>query len=307
MITLSNNYRFDFAVASGALGFDGRGWWWEKPLCWLGLIDPHKFLVITKTLTMHPRRGNLRWWCPWRCVRPIDGGYVNAVGLTNPGLCKWLNSYWHNIVEDRLDVAVSIAPETPYEAGYMAKQLQVANSISRACDHYAPIQAIELNVSCPNSFAMSTAGLIKAMLKEMKSAGFPIIVKLGWTQPYLEICKAIYYDVAAFDLINTVPWSYLHPDDPSPLAKYGLEGGLSGERIALFAINALGRVIDAGIKTPVISGGGVWRIDDVCARFNRGAKAVAFGSLFLRHPTWPNKIVTQYEISTKSITQWSCR
>ena len=32
MIKLSNNHSFDFVVASGALGFTGKGWWWEKPL-----------------------------------------------------------------------------------------------------------------------------------------------------------------------------------------------------------------------------------------------------------------------------------
>jgi dihydroorotate dehydrogenase len=288
MIHLPNDYSFDFAVASGALGFDGRGWWWEKPLRWLGLIDPHKFLVITKTLTRHPRHGNLRWWCPWRCVRPTAGGFVNAVGLTNPGLDGWFRRYHRNIVKDNLSVAVSIAPETPCDASWMAWKIMSGNS-------YRLFKAIELNVSCPNTKQPDElVDLVKAMVKAMQPAGLPIIVKLGWTQPYLQICKELDGRVAAFDLINTVPWSYMYPDQPSPLAKYGLEGGLSGEGIGLFAINALGRVIDAGVKTPIISGGGICNIGGVHARFNRGAKAVAFGSVFLRHPTWPNQVVEQF-------------
>lgn len=289
------DYSFDFAVASGALGFDGRGWWWEKPLLWLGLINPHEFLVITKTLTLKPRKGNLRWWCPWRCVRPVDHGYINSVGLTNPGIERWLDTYWHHIVDDKLNVAVSIAPETPDEASYMAWKLTNVNAVSESLHEHQAIKAIELNVSCPNTQQpMESIDLIKAMVRVMKFSNLPIIVKLGWTQPYLQICKALDGEVAAFDLINTVPWSYLYPNTPSPLTKYGLEGGLSGELIALFSINALGSVINAGVQTPIISGGGIYDISGVHSRFNLGAGAVSFGSLFLRHPTRPNALVHQW-------------
>jgi hypothetical protein len=46
-------------VASGALAFDGKGWPWERPLVWLGLIKPELFTVVIKSLTRNPRRGNL--------------------------------------------------------------------------------------------------------------------------------------------------------------------------------------------------------------------------------------------------------
>ena len=61
MIRLSNGREFEYMAASGALAYDGRGWWWEWPLRWCGLLDPSLFTIVTKTLTRHPRRGNLRW------------------------------------------------------------------------------------------------------------------------------------------------------------------------------------------------------------------------------------------------------
>ena len=85
MITLSNGFSFEYVTASGALGYDGRGWPWEWPLRWLGLIDPSFFLNVMKTVTLPPRKGNLRWWKPWDCIRLMPHGAVNAVGLTNPG------------------------------------------------------------------------------------------------------------------------------------------------------------------------------------------------------------------------------
>ncbi len=34
MIKLKNGYILEFLAASGALGFDGRGWPWEQPARW---------------------------------------------------------------------------------------------------------------------------------------------------------------------------------------------------------------------------------------------------------------------------------
>lgn len=89
MIRLSNGHSFEYMVASGALAFDGKGWPWERPLVALGFIRPELFTVVIKTLTRHPRAGNLRWWRHWDCVRLIDSGSVNKIGLTNPGIEWW--------------------------------------------------------------------------------------------------------------------------------------------------------------------------------------------------------------------------
>jgi dihydroorotate dehydrogenase len=287
MIQLTNDYSFDFAVASGALGFDGRGWWWEKPLRWLGLIDPRKFLVITKTLTRHPRRGNLRWWCPWRCVRPVHSGFVNAVALTNPGLDGWFQRYYRHVVDDNLDIAVSIAPETVKEAKWMAMRIMAGN-------HHQRIKAIELNLSCPNAnCGYAACKTAEDMVMAMHSSGLPIILKLGYQQPFVQICMYLDGLVDAYDLINAVPWDIVYPNLSSPLAHLG-GGGVSGFPIVYQSLRALRLVKSVVLKTPVISGGGVVNLEQVRSRFKLGADAVAFGSIFLRHPTLPNKIVHEW-------------
>ncbi len=53
MITLSNGHCFEYMVASGALGFDGNGWPWERPLVALGLIKPELFTIRIVNLAMH--------------------------------------------------------------------------------------------------------------------------------------------------------------------------------------------------------------------------------------------------------------
>ena len=91
MITLSNGCKLLYLTASGAMGYNGRGWLHEQLFRLLGLLDVRLFIHRAKTITLPPREGNFRWYKPWDCVRPIwaDGrivGTVNAYGLTNPGL-----------------------------------------------------------------------------------------------------------------------------------------------------------------------------------------------------------------------------
>lgn len=285
MIRLGPNYSFRYAAAAGALGFDGRCYWWEKPLRWLGFIDPSLFLVISKTLTAEPRKGNYRWWKPWQTVRLVPGGAVNAMGLPNPGLSKWFREYYKNT--HKYNIAVSIAPNTLHEADDMAWRIQ-----SGGCEN---IRAIELNCSCPNLGHEATEDHICRMALEVAAKGVPTIVKLGYQQPFLSICKRLDGKVAAFDLINTVPWSKTSAFEPSPLAKYGLEGGVSGWKIAWYAYEAMRTVKDAGIKTPVLSGGGIMNYEQASLRLAAGADAISFGTIFLRHPCRASSIVRRLE------------
>ena len=287
MITLSNEHSFTFAAASGALGFDGDGYFWEQPLRWAGLMDPSQFTIITKTLTRWPRAGNLKWWCPWRCVRLPPGGAVNAVGLTNPGVDWWMKNVPNHLYQRGYNVIVSIAPETEQEVEYMVSRLR--------CNAFNNIKGVEINVSCPNvdhdEGVHHICKMVNAALN-YHNANLPVLVKLGWQQPYLDVCRELDGHVAAFDLINAVPWKDMRTDK-SPLNKYNLEGSVSGKSIRYLAEKTLMAVKKAGIKTPILSGGGVMNITDVRRRFAFGADAVAFGSLFLRKPWAPNQIVKQ--------------
>lgn len=290
MIRLQNGYQFDFVAASGALGYDGRGWLWDWPFRWAGLLDPSRFAVITKTLTLRPRRGNLSWWHPWTCTRLIQGGMVNAVGLKNFGLKEWFRKYYKTAVAAPWRVILSVMPENLDEANEM---LMVSREL---LDFDAVIAAWELNLSCPNVEHDSDVGHACELVRFFAhNSRVPVIVKLAWQDPYLDICRELDGTVAAFDLINTVPWSLCFPNRSSPLAKHGFDGGVSGLPIAWRSRDALESVKCAGVRTPIISGGGVYSLDEVRQRFDLGAAAVSFGTAFL-WPWLPNKIVHQWRV-----------
>jgi len=284
MIKLKNGHGLDFLCASGALAWYGEGWWWEKPLRWAGFIRPDELTVIGKTLTFAPRRGNLRMWCPWRCVRLIHGGAVNAVGLTNPGYEWWVENCARKIEKKRWKVIASIMPNNAQEASKMAYALD-----------FCPIVGVEVNVSCPNVDHDSSIAHIREIIEAtLACTDHPVIIKLGYTDPFLDICKELDGKVDAFDLINTVSWQEMFPGEPSPLAKYNLVGGVSGEPIKFYARDALMRVAALKLKTPIISGGGISSSQETYVRFMLGAKAVSLGTVFLRAPWKPKNIIREF-------------
>lgn len=280
MIHLSNDHSFEFACASGALGFFGEGWLWERPMIRLGLIDPSMLTVIAKTVTFTPRKGNLNMFHPWTCVRLIPGGVVNAVGLTNPGFRAWCEKaervIWSN---PGLNLIASIAP------GSKAETLAMINRLNRL-----DIRAVEINPSCPNVCADDQAQhIVEIVETAYEQSSHPLVLKLAHDQAYVDICNALCGKIEAVDLINAVQWKKLY-SNPSPLAKYRLEGGVSGQAIVGLAREALNQAVK-NTSVPVLSGGGIISEEEVKTRFEMGASAVAFGTMFLRQPVKPKQII----------------
>ena len=283
MITLSNGYQFEFAAASGALAFDGRGWFWEWPLRWMGLIKPELFTIVVKSLTLHPRRGNLRWWNPCRAVRLRRGGTVNAVGLTNPGIDWWIKNIYPKIEKAPRHFVVSIAGENLQEYMEMTVRLKTCTAI----------KALEINASCPNSpgeLQQNTQAVIDCAQALKYISPFPLILKLACTHDYIKIAKALEGTVEAIS-INSVPWSAAFPEKKSPLAKFG-GGGVSGKIVQQHNWKMAAELAHNS-NIPVI-GASVWNYTDIIDLFGFGAKAVAFGSVFLRYPWRPTCYVRRW-------------
>ena len=284
MITLSNQHRFEFMAASGALAFDGRGWPWEWPLRWIGLIKPETFTIVTKSLTLKPRRGNLRWYKPWGSVRLLRGGVVNAVGLTNPGIEWWLKKIYPRVEKSSWSFVCSIVGENIQEYVEMALMLKDCSAL----------KAIEINASCPNSpsdLQGNTQAVIDVARALKPIVKVPLIIKLSYTNDYLTIANALEKTVEAIS-INSVPWKNIFPNKKSPLAKLG-GGGVSGRRVQDYTWKMLADL--ATHTTLPIIGASVWKYKDIEALFNLGARAIAFGSIFLRYPWRPTLYVKRWK------------
>lgn len=273
---LKNGFEFKYCCASGALGFDGRGYWWERPF-----VNPDLVTLITKTLTFLPRAGNYRWWKFWKTFRITKKYTLNALGLPNPGYLYWIEKIYPRIKHK--NIIPSICPFTVDEATAMTLALNPLN-----------IRAIEINISCPNTVEQfDPIAIIQAVLIASKH---PVIVKIGLSHNYLRLCE-IFRNRIVIDAINTIPWSVVRQDQ-SPLHPF--DGGVSDENTAKTARFVLTDIKKRYPNVQVISGNGIFSYEEAKLRFDLGADAISFGTMYILTPWQPAKIIKRLERSNVS-------
>lgn len=317
-ITLSNGHKFTWGIASGGLSFDGRGWPWEAPLEALGLIDTSLFTIVAKTVTRLPREGNLKslLW-PWNCIRRISGGWVNKVGLTNPGMDWWFDTIGQFVDSRDIKLACSLFGDRD--------DLLYGTERANRCD----LVAIELNLSCPNAAhklqsstfsekdenaAQMAIALeaVETIEKVCFSSKHPVIVKLSCNQPFLQIARLLSArNIAEAISMNSVPWETVNPGKKSPLHRLekrikGGGGGVSGQEAQPYNWSAMSQLANdpgdstlAGNKIPVI-GASIWRYSDIEKVFNLGSKAISFGSISIGRPLAPTRYVRRWTRENQS-------
>ncbi len=286
MITLSNGHSFEYMVASGALAFDGKGWWpIERPLFYVNVIDPRLFTTVPKTLTRQPVVGNWVWWHPWTCVRfipGVPGGIVNKVGLTNPGIDYWCEKIGPKLNFHKYHLAVSLYGNEKD----LAEMAVMLNKFKLA--------AIEVNASCPNTDHRCGAEEAIAQVKAVKAnSRHPVIVKLGVGQDYRAIARALVGTAEAVAL-NSVPWELVYPGKESPLHRLEKKvghggGGVSGKPAQERNWKAAA-LLCADRTLPVI-GPSIMSEGDLFTVRNLGVGAVSFGSIHITSPAAPTRIV----------------
>lgn len=291
MIHLSNGHSFEYMAASGSLGFDGRGWFWEKPLIWLGLIKPELSTIALRTLTKSPRPypiSNHSWvrpwtwlpFSPWSHTRLIDGGSVNKVGLWNPGIDWWCQE---------------VAPTIDFQKSNLVASIY-GNEEELVCMAYKlnayELKGIEVNPSCPNTgHGLENAEAVIRYVTAVKGVSrHPIIVKLSVDQDYLAIATGLVGIAEAISL-NSVPWKTAFPDgQQSPLWRLekkvgGGGGGVSGKQAQKYNWSAVVELAGQGL-IPVIAPS-IMDFDDMAFVRTLGASAVSFGAIHLpSHPFW---------------------
>ncbi len=274
MIKLSNGHCFTYLTASGAFGYDGRGWPWEKyGLCRLGLMDMNLCTHVTKTITLQSWSGNFRWYRPWSVIRFIEDGVVNAFGLTNPGLEWWENKVGRKIQGQKLVVSItSFFPAT--------------DEIMVLADHINdyPVVGVEYNASCPNKQTADNinSDSILRHCETIKSwCKHPLLFKGGVTTDWDYLLPRLAGMVEAINL-NSVPWSIAFPEKTSPLARYG-GGGVSGKAAQPQNWPLIKRL--QGLTDIPVIGCSVWEKDDIAKLLtDYHVPAVALGAICLRHP-----------------------
>lgn len=319
MITL-NGLSTDYFIASGARNFNGYGHWFEFPYRMLGLLRPNDYAIISKTVTLKPKAGNLNWKKRFGgCVRFLDhdgnalnewqfltqpsrmAGTVNAVGLTNKGIDWWcwqFNNHWR-FDQERILIPSILAADVN-EAVVMAQKIV---ELRRPSSFFGDrLHGLSLNLSCGNctegtQLISNTKLSVEIALAVKETIGdLALLVKLSPQQDYLVIADALAGKATAFD-INSAPWDLIFPDKPSPLQPIlGIAGGVSG-KVAQPILWPMARQLVKLNAAPVI-GPSVWNYEDIeTLRNHIGCQAVHFGALHLRGvagPALPDRYKRRY-------------
>jgi dihydroorotate dehydrogenase (NAD+) catalytic subunit len=258
-------------VASGTFGYANE---------MDGLIDFSRLgAIIPKTVTLQPRSGN----APPRTVETASG-LLNSIGLDNDGIDEFLLQKLPYLQTLKTKIIISIAVKSIDECPVLGEKIQ------RAAGGVGTIDAVELNVSCPNvsggvDFATDPK-LCEQIVQKMRQAlTLPLLVKLSpnvWNIG--EIAKGAEAGGAdAIAAVNTCLGLAVDWRKRKPRLGNGF-GGLSGPAIKPIALRCVRHVYNA-VKIPVIGIGGIETIDDVMEFFVTGASAVQIGTANFYKPT----------------------
>jgi dihydroorotate dehydrogenase (NAD+) catalytic subunit len=225
---------------------------------------------VTKTVTPLPREGN----APPRIAETAHG-MLNAIGLANPGRERFLADHLPRLRELGIPLWISVG-------GFCAEDY------AETCALLAGIEAIELNLSCPNvdEAADSAAEIVAAA---RRATELPLYAKLSAAHPDIaEVAQAVATAGAdGLSLINTLRAVAFDRQLRPALARGS--GGLSGpvlKPVALHAVSACHR--ETGL--PIVGMGGIQTGRDALEFAACGARDIALGTVLFADPGAPSRV-----------------
>lgn len=237
--------------------------------------------IIVKGTTLHPRQGN-----DYPRMAETPQGMLNCVGLQNKGVDYFCRNIYPTIKDIDTQFIVNVSGSSPDDYAECARRI----------DALERINAIELNISCPNvkdggmAFGVTcqgAAGVVKAVRKAYSKT---LIVKLSPNVTSItDIAKAVEAEGAdSVSLINTLMGTSIDIERRRFNLSIGT-GGLSGPCVKPVALRMVYQVAKA-VKIPVIGLGGISSAEDAIEFLMAGATAVEIGTANFIDPAITKKV-----------------
>lgn len=237
---------------------------------------------IIKGTTLNPREGN-----PYPRMAETPSGMLNCVGLQNKGVHYLKNHIYPNIKDIDSCLIVNLSGSTVED---YAEAAEIIGTMDK-------VQAIELNISCPNvkqggmAFGTTTQGVEQVVSAVRKAYGKTLIVKLSPNVTSITDI-ALAAEAAGADsvsLINTLMGMAIDAERRKPLLSM-VTGGLSGPCVKPVALRCVWQVAKA-VKIPVVGLGGIMNATDAIEFFLAGATAIEIGTANFIDPETTVKVV----------------
>jgi dihydroorotate dehydrogenase (NAD+) catalytic subunit len=241
---------------------------------------------VIKGTTINHREGN-----PYPRMAETPSGMLNAVGLQNKGVDYFIDNIYPRIKDVDSNVIVNVSGATIDD--YVA-----------VCEKLTPldkINAIEVNISCPNvkqgGMAFGTTADGAAQVARAVRKAFPktVIIKLSPNVTDItEIARAVETEGAdAVSLINTLLGMAIDVERQRPYLST-ITGGLSGPAVRPVAVRMVWQVAKA-VNIPVVGLGGIMNGRDAIEFMLAGARAIQVGTANFVDPSVTMKIIDYME------------
>lgn len=238
--------------------------------------------IVTKTITLNERLGNP----PPRIVE-TPSGMLNAIGLQNPGVDKFIVEKLPYFRKIGTVIIVSVMGYTTEELEKLVKILEGEKGI----DGY------EINLSCPNVSYKTGGGdkkikvfshdpvlIAEAVSRLRKVTDKTLIAKLSPDVSDIGLMAKAAENAGAdaVTLVNTFLGMVIDVKKKKPVLG-NKTGGLSGPCIRPLAVRMVWEASQA-VKIPIIGVGGIMTSDDALQFMMAGASAVQIGTANFINP-----------------------
>lgn len=274
----SAHFKNTVLTASGTYGFG---------LEFASLIDVGRLGGISsKGLSLKPKMGN-----PGQRIYETPAGMLNSIGLENPGVESFKKDYLPQMAKLGTAVIANISGANLEEYGLMAQAL----------DDEEAVDALEVNISCPNVKAGGMAfGTDLEMVKKVtalvkKNTSKPVIMKLSPNVTDIkEFALAAESEGAdGLSLINTLMGMAIDVNERKPILG-NIMGGLSGPAIKPVALRMVWEVSQV-VSIPLIGMGGISTTRDALEFLLAGADGIMTGTINFLEPERSLEIIDGIE------------
>lgn len=228
--------------------------------------------VVTKSLGPQARDGHHN-----PTLVEVEGGFLNSMGLPNPGV-----GYFIDEIRELKHLGI------PVVASFFASTLKEFSESARSLTE-AGSDAIELNLSCPNvegelGMCAADAASVERVTSTVKAATEkPVFVKLSPNVTDIaSIAVAAEHGGAdAITATNTLKAMAIDIDFKRPILA-NITGGLSGPALKTVALRCVWEIYNS-VEIPVIGCGGITTGNDAIEYLLAGASAVQIGTAVASH------------------------
>lgn len=258
-------------LLSGCVGFG------EEYTRVAGFSNAAAGAIVLKGTTLEPRLGN-----PPHRVWETPMGMLNAIGLQNPGVDAVIAD-----ILPKLDFS-----ETRFIANVCGSTIDDYAEVTRRFDD-SPIDAIEINISCPNikeggvSFGNYPEMSARVIAACRTATTKPIIAKLSPNQTDIQenARQCIEAGSDGLAVINTITGMAIDTETRTPIIG-NVQGGLSGPAIRPIALLKVKQVYEVAAKhgIPIIGQGGITTVNDALEFIIAGSSTIGIGTALFYDP-----------------------